>query len=103
MLAMEEPLQVGGIVLHYGKAIGMQIKVPRRQFSFELYFILPLAFVFGKLKCRWPPLSKRIKGYDGKKKYERTNSAQFLSIFNLLKYNVYSILILPARIILITY
>jgi hypothetical protein len=50
MLPLKETLQVGGVVLYYGKAVWMQIEIARRQFAFEFYFTFPLAFIFGKLK-----------------------------------------------------
>jgi hypothetical protein len=66
------------------RTIGVQVEFTRGQFTLEFYFTFPLAFVFGKLKSRWVPLSERFKGYSGKKKCYQTNSAQCLSVFNLL-------------------
>jgi hypothetical protein len=84
MLPVKETLQVAGVMLNNGKTVGVQVEITRRQFTFEFYFTFPLAFVFGKLKSRWVPLSERFKGYSGKKQCYQTNSAQCLSVFNLL-------------------
>jgi hypothetical protein len=70
MLVLKIMQQVAGAVLYNGKSVRMQVKVSRRQFALEFYVAFPLAFVLGKLKSRWPTLSERFKGCNGKKKYK---------------------------------